>query len=333
MFCSILVSVFMSHFNGGHELSKNNDTADFQTAIDITPEKIEPETTEFTTEFEFREDNSQKEAESETPTINKLDETPEIAENDSSENETENTAEIITKMTCPKNLAEKLIEEVEKEPEEVDTVELMESNLEAAEKLINADENVSPQKNIDTMLEQGNSDNMTVENVRDVIINTADKLHEIAGNIDHADKLVRSEPEQVLIQNNAANLPNDKVPVDGILDEIEQIQKLAKECKELSTELEDKVEEKIAAEEIKTTTVNQEEFITDCEMEEGEIRSNCSAEEDGESGVDQGSTSLQTEESEETTSKDTHNTSSSSTASIDDIKKYSFIFKIMSCYV
>jgi hypothetical protein len=43
------VPKFMSHFNGGHELSLNA-TTDFQSANDVTPEKIE----EFTTEFDFR---------------------------------------------------------------------------------------------------------------------------------------------------------------------------------------------------------------------------------------------------------------------------------------
>lgn len=321
------VPVFMSHFNGGHELSKNNtvnDTTDFQTAVDITPEKIDPETTEFTTEFEFREDDSQN---IETPVKNKLDETPEkVDDYESSEDEKENTTEINPEKRIPKTLAEKLIQDVE--IEEIDTVELMETNLEAVEKLIKADENAMFQET-PTPEQEKMTDNMTVENVRDVIINTADKLHEIAGNIDHADNLLRSEPEQVLIQNNAANLPNDKVPIDGVMDEIEQIQKLAKECIDLGTELENKVDEKMEAEEIKAAAVNQEEFITDCEMEEGEIQSNnnnCSVDEEEESGVDQGSTSLQTEESEEATSKDTHNTSSSSTASIDDIKKYALIF-------
>jgi len=199
---------------------------------------------------------------------------------------------------------------------------------------------------------------MTVENIREVLINTADKLHEITGNIECAENLIKTEPEQVLVQNNSENLPNDKVPIEGILDEIRDIEKLTKECKNLGLELEKKVEEAAELEEalekaneierkIQETKINKSdfvsevsetaeieklnettfqdanfEFLTDCEMEEGEIRSEEEVEE--ESGVDHGNSSLQTES--EAPSKDTHNTSTSSTASVGDIKKYALIF-------
>merc|ERR1712071_28377 len=244
-------------------------------------------------------------------------------------------------------------------------IELIEHNLEKCAKLIEAD-SASPNNkaditNADSLI---TDDNMTVENIREVLINTADKLHEITGNIECAENLIKTEPEQVLVQNNSENLPNDKVPIEGILDEIRDIEKLTKECKDLGMELEKKVEEaaeleealekaneiekkvqekkvQAAKDEIKSDFVSAVsktaeieklnettcqdadfEFLTDGEMEEGEIRSEEEVEE--ESGVDHGNSSLQTES--EAPSKDTHNTSTSSTASVGDIKKYALIF-------
>merc|ERR1712071_128288 len=240
-------------------------------------------------------------------------------------------------------------------------IELIEHNLEKCAKLIEAD-SASPNNkaditNADSLI---TDDNMTVENIREVLINTADKLHEITGNIECAENLIKTEPEQVLVQNNSENLPNDKVPIEGILDEIRDIEKLTKECKDLgkevekevgeaaeleqalekSNEIEKKVQEKKVQEErsdfisavsktaeiekLNETTFQDSdfEFLTDGEMEEGEIRSEEEVEE--ESGVDHGNSSLQTES--EAPSKDTHNTSTSSTASVGDIKKYALIF-------
>lgn len=236
---------------------------------------------------------------------------------------------------------------------ELDTIELMEHNLEKCAKLIEAD--AEPAITNITNADLITDDNMTVENIREVLINTADKIHEITGNIECAENLIRTEPEQVLVQNNSENLPNDKVPIEGILDEIRDIEKLTKECKDLGKELERKVEEAAELEEAlekanemekkvqatkdtikgefigqiselaeievtkcETTFQDAEQFLTDCEMEEGEIKS------EEESGVDQGNSSLQTES--EAPSKDTHNTSTSSTASVGDIKKYALIF-------
>ena len=51
-------------------------------------------------------------------------------------------------------------------------------------------------------------------------------MHKIGGNVDYAAKILKSEPEQVLIQNNIENLPNDKVPIQGILEEIKKIRNL-----------------------------------------------------------------------------------------------------------